>query len=86
MKKIFLIITNPSLGDISSVLSAHDASDVSIRVLFTQEGVRSLPLAAYSCEVLQEDVLTRNLVSTCPMVGYSDMLEEVYESDLVITV
>ena len=85
MKNILYIITIPSLEDISPAIFDQDSADVQMRVIFTQEGVRCSNLDSISCVALQEDVQTRNLKSVCPTISYSDMVQAIFESDLVIT-
>lgn len=86
MKKILYIITTSSLEDISSVMSGHDSSEGTVQVLFTQEGVRCAGIDSLSCLALQEDLLVRHLKPSCPTIGYKDMVNLIFESDLVITV
>jgi len=86
MKNILYIITKPSLEDITAVISVPDSSDVHRQVLFTQEGVRCSPLNSCSCVALQEDIQAKKLEPLCPTIKYSDMVQAIFESDLVITI
>lgn len=86
MKNVLYIITRPSLEDISSVISATDSLDINVRVLLTQDGVQCSSLGSYLCVALQEDLLKRNLDPFCPTVGYMEMVNLIFDSDLVITI
>jgi len=85
MKRILYIITSPPCEDLSNVISLHDFSVSDVRVLFIQEGIRCSPIDSYPCMALHEDVLSRNLSSDCPTIGYPEMVDLIFESDLVIT-
>jgi len=86
MKHILYIITTSPPEDLATVISAHDSSETYVRILFTQEGVRCSPVGAYSCVALQKDVLSRNLNISYPTIGYAEMVDLLFQSDLVITI
>ena len=86
MKTILYIITKPSLEDLASVISVNDSHDAHMRVLLVQNGVQCSPKISPSCMALQEDIQKRELNPSCPTVGYKEMVNLIFESDLVITI
>jgi hypothetical protein len=83
LRKILYLVkdSNPATA---TLVPEQASSDQSISIVLLQDAVRRTDLTRQSLHALSDDVETRGVVPSCPVVSYHDLLRMIFEADAVV--
>jgi hypothetical protein len=73
--------SNPATA---TLVPDHASPDQTISIVLLQDAVRRTDLQRQSLHALSDDVETRGVVPSCPVVSYHDLLRMIFEADAVV--
>ncbi|MDT7042894.1 hypothetical protein [Candidatus Nitronereus thalassa] len=86
MKKILYIISKEQDPDFNELLSSPQSSDYSVSAIFVQEGTEFTHSWPFPCFVLGDhNAQNTNKEKTYSKIQYFDMLQMIFDADMVIS-